>query len=205
MSMENQAIEYISPHELKAHPENPRKGDIGVIIESIEANGWYGTIVAQRSTKYALAGNHRLMAAHALNLETVPVYWVDVDDTTARRIMLADNRSGDIATYDDEALSRLLSQVQEAEGTLFGTGFADEDLEALLHDVAFNEPSHQGLQPDIPTVQENAIAIDQSGIRSIIIPLGMDDYNFAVERLAFLRKQFTVETNAEVLLKLLAD
>ncbi len=203
--MKQEPIEYISPHKLQAHPENPRKGDIGVIIESIEANGWYGTIVAQRSTNYALAGNHRLMAAHALNLETVPVYWVDVDDSTARRIMLADNRSGDIATYDDEALSKLLAQVHESEGTLYGTGFADEDLEALLHDVATNEANHQRLQPDIPTVQENAIAIDESGIRSIIIPFGMTDYNFAVERMAFLRKQHGLTTNAELLLQLLAE
>ena len=203
--MKHNDIEFISPQELKAHPENPRKGDIGVIIESIEQNGWYGTIVAQRSTKYALAGNHRLLAAHALNLETVPVYWVDVDDTTARRIMLADNRSGDIATYNDEALAALLQQVQDSDGTLYGTGFDEDDLAALLHDVANNEPSHQGLQPDIPSVQEGAIAIEQSGIRSIIIPFAMNDYNFAVERMAFLRSQFGLDTNAELLLKLLAE
>jgi hypothetical protein len=150
-TMENQAIEYISPSDLQSHPENPRKGDIGVIIESIEANGWYGTIVAQRSTKYALAGNHRLMAAKALKLETVPVYWVDVNDSTARRIMLADNRSGDIATYDDEALSKLLAQVQQTEGTLFGTGFADEDLEALLRDINSTEINNNGLGSDVAT------------------------------------------------------
>lgn len=203
--MKQKDIEFVSPQALKAHPENPRKGDIGVIIESIEKNGWYGTIVAQRSTGYALAGNHRLLAAHALNLETIPVYWVDVDDTTARRIMLADNRSGDIATYDDAALAELLKQVQEADGSLYGTGFDDDDLEALLHDVATNEATHGKLQPDIPTVQENAITIEESGIRSIIIPFNMHDYNFAVERMAFLRKQYGLDTNAELLLKLLEN
>jgi hypothetical protein len=124
-------IEHVAVSELTVHPANPRQGDIGTIVQSIQNNGWYGTIVAQRSTGYVLAGNHRLMAARSLQLETVPVYWVDVDDKAARRILLADNRSADLATYDDEKLVELLLSAT-TDDDLLGTGFDQSDVADLL-------------------------------------------------------------------------
>lgn len=202
--MKKADIQIVPVAELSPHPENPRKGDLSTIIESIKANGWYGALVAQRSTRFVLAGNHRLFAAQALDMQQVPVYWVDVDDATARRIMLADNRAADLATYDDQALADLLAQVQNADGGLAGSGFDDGDLEALMHGLVEVQPSHQGLRPDVLTGDDAAASIEAKGIRSIIIPLEMEDYNFAVARLTELRKQHGADTNAEVFLKLLA-
>jgi hypothetical protein len=48
---------------LETHPRNVNQGDIGAIYESIGANGFYGAIVAQKSTGRILAGNHRNQAA----------------------------------------------------------------------------------------------------------------------------------------------
>jgi SAM-dependent methyltransferase len=48
---------------LETHPRNVNQGDIGAIYESIGANGFYGAIVAQKSTGRILAGNHRYQAA----------------------------------------------------------------------------------------------------------------------------------------------
>jgi hypothetical protein len=48
---------------LETHPRNVNQSDIGAIYESIGANGFYGTIVAQRSTGRILGGNHRYQAA----------------------------------------------------------------------------------------------------------------------------------------------
>jgi hypothetical protein len=50
---------------------------------------------------YVLAGNHRLQAARAQSIARVPVIFVDVDDDAARRILLVDNRTNDLAEYDD--------------------------------------------------------------------------------------------------------
>lgn len=117
--------------DLLVHPDNPRVGDIGSIIQSIEKNGWYGVIVAQRSTKHVLAGNHRLMAAQSLGMESVPVYWVDVDEATARRILIADNRMADKATYDDEKLVDVLLATMN-EDDLIGTGWDATEVAELL-------------------------------------------------------------------------
>lgn len=98
----NEAMESVALSSLKPHPKNPRQGDVGAIYESIEANGFYGAVVAQKSTGHVLAGNHRMLAAQHAGAGSVPVVWVDVDDETALRIPLADNRTNDVASYDTQ-------------------------------------------------------------------------------------------------------
>ena len=136
--------------DLIRHPDNPRQGDIGAISASIEVNGWYGTVVAQSSTGRVLAGNHRIEAARHLGMTEVPVYWVDVDDATARRIMLADNRTNDLATYDDAVLAELLTALAE-DDDLFGSGYDGDDLDDLLAPGPSEFPSYD---EDIETDHE---------------------------------------------------
>ena len=124
-------VELVSCDALELHPDNPRQGDLGAIVTSIETNGWFGALVAQRSTRRVLVGNHRLRAAQLAGLEELPVHWVDVDEPTARRILLADNRTSDLADYDRQDLAALLREAAEADD-LLGTGFDAEDLDDLL-------------------------------------------------------------------------
>jgi len=126
--------------ELTTHPDNPRHGDIGAITTSIEQNGWYGTLVAQRSTSRVLVGNHRLVAAIGLGLAEVPVYWVDCDDDEARRILVADNRTSDLAAYDEPGLASLLQAVMASTDGLVGTGYDGDDLDELLADIRCGDP-----------------------------------------------------------------
>ena len=118
------------------HPRNPRQGDVGAIHQSIAANGFYGHIVAQRSSGHILAGSHRWIAAKQAGAKRIPVTWVDVDDDHALRILLADNRTNDLASYDDTSLAQLLVEIQEAVGDLAGTGYDGDDLDELLADLA---------------------------------------------------------------------
>lgn len=145
----NQAYELVDVDRLTPHPDNPRHGNVDVIVESVEANGFYGALVVQRSTGYVLAGNHRLLAAQRTGLEQLPVTWVDVDDDRARRILLVDNRANDLADYDEEALADLLSGLPD----LVGTGYTQEDLAALLEAGAEELPpalADPDRVPDIP-------------------------------------------------------
>jgi hypothetical protein len=131
----NQATETIAIDAIRPHPKNPRQGDIGAIHQSIDANGFYGAVIAQRSTGFILAGNHRWKAAQQAGATEVPVTWVDVDDDHALRILLADNRTNDLATYDDNALADLLKSLHESTGTLAGTGYDGDDLDDLLNEI----------------------------------------------------------------------
>lgn len=115
-------VEMVPVAKLAPHPRNPNVGDIDAIRESIRENEWFGTVVADRRTGRILAGEHRWKAAEAEGLDAVPVYWVESrDDEHATRIMLADNRTAQLAHYDDEALAGLLSELAAAD-QLAGSG-----------------------------------------------------------------------------------
>lgn len=109
--------------DLTTHPRNPRRGNLESIGSSIASNGFYGTIVAQKSTGYVLAGNHRLMAARKAGAKSLPVAWVDVDDDRALRILLVDNKTSDDSENDSAVLRQLLDEISDTSLGLDGTGF----------------------------------------------------------------------------------
>lgn len=124
----NESYELTDVDKLSPHPDNPRIGLVDTIADSIDTHGFYGAVVAQRSTGYVLAGNHRLAAARQQGMGQVPVTWVDVDDEQARRILVADNRTSDLGTYDEGLLIELLESLPD----LTGTGYDQDDLDTLL-------------------------------------------------------------------------
>ena len=58
--------ETVQIQDIKPYPVNPREGDIGAIVESLQAHGQYRPIVANKQTGHILAGNHTYGAAKQL-------------------------------------------------------------------------------------------------------------------------------------------
>lgn len=135
MRVLNQDYEAVPVAMLNTHPQNARRGDVGVIADSVRTSGWWGAVVAQRSTGYILAGNHRYLAAIQEGADEVPVIWVDVDDSEAVRIMISDNGTSDQAGYNDGLLATLLQGLSETEEGLSGTGFDQAYLDELLQSM----------------------------------------------------------------------
>ncbi len=144
----DQQYELVPLDRVEPHPENARQGDTGAIHQSIEHNGFFGAALVQRSTGHILAGSHRWRAAKASGLPTLPVLWVDCDDDRAKRIMLADNRTNDLASYDEGALLELLSGMALTPEGLAGSGFDVEDLDELAH--ALGPREIQGDPDEVP-------------------------------------------------------
>jgi len=118
---------------LEPWPVNPNEGDVGAISQSVTRNGWYGVVVAQKSSRRILAGHHRIEAAQQLGQSDVPVFWHDVDDATAERIVLGDNRTNRLGRDDGAALLDMLQKVaSEPLVGLDGTGWDGDDLDELL-------------------------------------------------------------------------
>lgn len=117
--------------ELKQHPNNPRRGNVEAIKQSIESSGFYGAIIVQKSTGFILAGNHRAQAAIAAGIKNVPVIEVDCDDKTAMRILLSDNRAAEGGEWDIDTLLESLKLVDDEY--LAGIGF-DGDYLADLYE-----------------------------------------------------------------------
>jgi hypothetical protein len=133
-----QTFEMVGVNSLHVHPANPRQGDVGAIYESIEHNGFYGAIIVQRSSGAILAGNHRYMAAVQSGITELPVLYVDVDDDRALRILLADNRTNDKASYDNSSLAEILSDLANTSD-LLGTGYDGDDLDELIASLSAGE------------------------------------------------------------------
>jgi ParB/RepB/Spo0J family partition protein len=121
---------------VEPHPRNVRQGDVGAISESLEHNGQYRPIVVQRSSNKILAGNHTWKAAKALGWKKIAVTYVDVDDEKALRILIADNRTNDLASYDNSALAELLTELATTEQMFEGTGFDGSDVDDLIKELS---------------------------------------------------------------------
>lgn len=119
--------ETIPINSISPHPANARRGDVDAIAESLNYHGQYKPIVVNKRTNEILAGNHTYKAAKRLKWGKIAVVWVDVDETTARKILLADNRTNDLAHYDETALINLISELPDLEGS----GFTAEELNDL--------------------------------------------------------------------------
>lgn len=188
------AQEHLVPIDLvQEYPDNPRRGDTKALRESIERNGFYGVLIAQKSTGFILAGNHRLRVLREMGVNSVPVMFVDCTDEDARRIVLADNRTSDLAFYDDPTLFRLL---QELDGDLGGTGYDRASYELLLQGLEGDQilgGIAQGFSPE-----EREAAYLDSEVRSIILPYGGELYDDVAGNLQALRSALSLDTNADV-------
>lgn len=118
--------------DLQTFEHNPRRGDVDAIAESLTKHDLYRPIVVNVGTltgrrNEVLCGNHTLLAARQLGWAEIDVSLIDVDEATARSIVLADNRLSDLGTYDERDLFELLSSIED----LAGTGYGADDLAEL--------------------------------------------------------------------------
>lgn len=134
-------VERVEISKLKVHPRNPRRGDVDRIAQSLEANSQYRPIVVQNSTGYIIAGNHTYLGARKLGWSHLDVVKIDVTDKAARKIMLADNRTSDAGSYDDNILAEVLRSL---EGDVEGTGYYDEEIDRIISGVS--EAAEETLQ-----------------------------------------------------------
>lgn len=114
---------------VKPYGANARISDMDTLRTSLGTHGIYKSIVVRKATMEILAGNHTWLAAKDLGAQSIPVGIIDVDEEQARRIVLVDNRSNDLASYDDQALAELLATL---DGDLDGTGFTLDDYDELI-------------------------------------------------------------------------
>jgi hypothetical protein len=112
-------------------PSNPRQGDVGAIVESLRRFGQQKPVVVQESSRYIVAGNHLWHAAKALGWSEIAANVVSMDDRTAEAYLLADNRTSELGSYDDDLLGEFLRKVAQ-ESNLQGTGYDGEDVDDFL-------------------------------------------------------------------------
>jgi ParB-like chromosome segregation protein Spo0J len=116
--------------ELKPYPGNPNEGDIGLIATLLKMHGQTRPIIVSTRTNHILAGNHVARAAESLGWTHIGVAWVDVDSDGEKRIVLADNRTAQLSSYDLQDLGNLIASVGASK--IEGTGYTLADLDDII-------------------------------------------------------------------------
>lgn len=130
---------------LKAHPRNYQEhpdDQLDHIMKSIETHGFYRNIVVARDNTI-LAGHGVVKAAMKMGKKRIPVIRLDIeaDDPRALKVMTSDNEINNLADVDDRALTEMLREIMNHDGSdLAGTGFNNEQLTAL---VMNSRPAHE--------------------------------------------------------------
>lgn len=136
---------------------------------------------------------------------------VECDDDEARAILAADNHTADDATYNIAAsldLARALEQAGQLAAATWMTGDLD-DMAAALEEAAAKAAREAGQVPGISDrgkdVGDYAEGYEASGTRSIVIFLGAPEYIEMQDRLGRLCKAMGVDSNTEVIVRLVRD
>ena len=136
---------------LTPDPANARKHgtkNLDAIKASLAKFGQRKPIVVQRAGMVVRAGNGTLQAAKALGWTEIAAVVLDDDNATASQFAIADNRSAELAEWDDETLALLLDGMDP--GDRVGLGFDEKDLAALMRDLA--PPITEDEAPEPPAV-----------------------------------------------------
>ena len=117
--------------ELKHDPQNVRRhgqGNLDAVAASLRRFGQQKPIVATRDGT-VIAGNATLSAARDLGWSAVAVRWTELAAEEARAYAIADNRTAELAEWDEDALTQALAALQEFDGDLAAaTGFTGEEI-----------------------------------------------------------------------------
>jgi len=126
-------IKEVPLDQLKPDPANARKHsdrNIEEIIRSLKEFGQHAPLVVQKGTNRIIVGNGRYEAMQMLGWDKAYVVYVDDDNVTAVRRALADNRTAELAEWDDEALVELLSNLGD---NIDVPGWNERELSRLLN------------------------------------------------------------------------
>lgn len=198
INIETQTIDIDTVHP---HPRNVRQGDIGAISQSLQAHGQFKAITYQKSTGRILAGNHTWKAAKALGWKQIAASAVVCDDEQALKILLVDNRSSDLATYDDKELMELLKELSQNDPLLEGTLFDGDDLD----DLVFKLEGSLGFVENGLSIGELKDSYDNAEIRNLSLPYDREQIETIKQRLTELMKTTGATSFSDIVWDLVAE
>jgi len=130
-------VESVPIATLSQAPANARKHDdknLEAIKASLRRFGQQKPIVVD-SSNVVRAGNGTLAAATALGWESINVVQTDLQGSEATAYAIADNRTAELAEWDNDVLAASLASLQDNDKTfLQDIAFTENELNMLLAD-----------------------------------------------------------------------
>ena len=138
-------VKQVNIDKIIPYHNNPRKNQaIDKVASSINEYGFQQPIVVDPNM-VVIVGHTRLLASKKLGLKKVPIAIADLSKSQAKAYRLADNRTNEDSSWDEELLK---GELLDLEGLLDLTGFEDNELEKLLEEP---EPEDE---PDVKFSEE---------------------------------------------------
>jgi len=145
------AVERWPIDRLEPYARNARThGDdqVARIAASMVEFGWTVPVLVDGDGG-VIAGHGRLLAAHRLGLDSVPVIRLEhLTPAQVRAYRIADNRLTDLGAWDDELLASELHALNGEGFDLTLTGFEDADLDRLMAPLDDAEPDETSEDDD---------------------------------------------------------
>jgi hypothetical protein len=165
------AAEWVPIGTLKPWADNPRHNQeaVALVAESIKRFGFASPIIARTEDQMVIAGHTRLKAATELGLDKVPVRYLDLDPADARMLALADNKTSEVAAWDEVKLAELLGAMTSDElDVLTATGWDNAELDALMGN--WGDPFG-----DEHDDRDDVDAIHDAGVAKIVIEVPVNE------------------------------
>jgi DNA modification methylase len=143
---------HLDPANAREHGEE----NLEAITASLKRFGQAEPLVVQKASGRVIGGNGRLVAMRKLAWRECDIVEVDIDDLTATALAIALNRTGELATWDEPALAKLLEELRTNDA-LDGVGYSTEDLDTLVAELeAAGGGEFAGDADDVPEPPEEA-------------------------------------------------
>ena len=138
-------VKQVNIDKIIPYHNNPRKNQaIDKVASSINEYGFQQPIVVDPNM-VVIVGHTRLLASKKLGLKKVPIAIADLSKNQAKAYRLADNRTNEESSWDEELLKGELLDIEDLIGK---TGFEESELEKLLEEP---EPEDE---PDVEFSEE---------------------------------------------------
>lgn len=132
-------IELATPiDQLKHLDGNPRRGDVDAIAKSYDKFGQRKPIVATKDGT-VISGNHQLESAKNLGWSHIAVVFTDDDELTAKAFAIADNRTSELGTIDQDFLADMLSSLESDPTILDAISYTEQELFEIAGTMTFDE------------------------------------------------------------------
>jgi DNA modification methylase len=153
LKIQRVALATLVPDPANARTHGP--ANLDAIVASLQRFAQVEPLVVQSGTRRIIAGHGRLAAMQRLGWTECDVVELDVESVDATALGIALNRSSELAAWDEVALSKILTALQ-AEDSLGGTGYSEQEVAALI--AAARAAEREGLcDPDaVPEPPEAA-------------------------------------------------
>ena len=171
-------IEKIKLNKIKPYWRNPRKNSdaVELIKKSISAYGYNQPIVVDNDY-VIVAGHTRFMALTELGKDEVEIIKISLDPQKAKEYRIVDNKSNEIALWDNDKLMQELKEISNIEE--LQQYFPEDNLDRFITENLENNPinhTDESIEKSYDIEQDRFVNPNNDGLYKVMCPHCLKDH-----------------------------